>query len=90
VLIEAPVVLGWEQWREIDAQHGLMLVTHALQAVVDSGQMSAVAVEPLAHLLLGALNEAAMLVANSKTPKAARAEIGNTLDVLLDRIVTPR
>ena len=90
VLIEAPVVLGWEQWREIDAQHGLLLVTHALQAVVDTGQIAPVPVEPLAHLLLGALNEAAMLVANAKTPKAARAEVGNTLDIVLDRIVTPR
>jgi AcrR family transcriptional regulator len=89
VLIEAPVVLGWDQWREIDAQHGLLLVTHALQAVVESGQMSPVAVEPLAHLLLGALNEAAMLVANAKKPKVARAEVGATLDLLLDRIITP-
>ena len=88
VLIEAPVVLGWDQWRDIDAQHGLLLVTHALQAVVDSGQMSPVAIEPLAHLLLGALNEAAMLVANAKKPRAARAEVGDTLDLLLDRVIT--
>ena len=90
VLIEAPVVLGWEQWREIDEQHGLMLVKVALQAVIDSGQMAPVAVEPLAHLLLGALNEAAMMVANAKKPKAARAEVGNTLDLVLDRILTVR
>ena len=88
VLIEAPVVLGWDQWREIDAQHGLLLVTHALQAVVDSGQMSPVAVEPMAHLLLGALNEAAMLVATARKPRVARGEVGATLDLLLDRIVT--
>ena len=89
VLIEAPVVLGWDQWREIDAQHGLLLVTHALQAVVDSGQMSPVAIEPLAHLLLGALNEAAMVVANAEQPRAARAEVGEMLGLLLDRLITP-
>jgi AcrR family transcriptional regulator len=88
VLIEAPVVLGWDQWREIDAQHGLSLVTHALQAVVDSGQMSPVAVEPLAHLLLGALNEAAMLVAHAPKPKAARAEVGQTVELVLERLLT--
>ena len=88
VLIEAPVVLGWEQWREIDEQHGLMLVKVALQAVIDSGQMAPVAVEPLAHLLLGALNEAAMMVANAKKPKAARAEVGSTLGLVLERLLT--
>jgi AcrR family transcriptional regulator len=87
VLIEAPVVLGWDQWREIDAQHGLALVTHALQAVVDSGQMPPVAVEPLAHLLLGALNEAAMLVANAAKPRAARAEVGQTVELVLARLL---
>lgn len=87
VLIEAPVVLGWDQWREIDAQHGLLLVTHALEAVVASGQMAPVAVEPLAHLLLGALNEAAMLVANAATPKKARVEVGGTVELVLERLL---
>jgi AcrR family transcriptional regulator len=88
VLIEAPVVLGWDQWREIDAQHGLSLVTHALEAVVASGQMTHVAIEPLAHLLLGALNEAAMLVAHAPKPKAARVEVGRTVELVLDRLLT--
>jgi AcrR family transcriptional regulator len=88
VLIEAPVVLGWEQWREIDAQHGLLLVTEALEAVMASGQMTRVPVEPLAHMLLGALNEAAMLVAHAPKPKAARVEVGRTLEIVLERLVT--
>jgi AcrR family transcriptional regulator len=88
VLVEAPVVLGWDQWREIDARHGLSLVTHALEAVVASGQMTAVAVEPLAHMLLGALNEAAMLVAHAPKPKAARAEVGRTVELVLERLLT--
>ena len=88
VLIEAPVVLGWEQWREIDAQHGLSLVTHALEAVVASGQMPPVAVEPLAHLLLGALNEAALLVANAPKPKVARVEVGRTVELVLERLLS--
>jgi AcrR family transcriptional regulator len=88
VLIEAPVVLGWDQWREIDARHGLLLVTHALEAVVTSGQMAPVAVEPLAHLLLGALNEAAMLVAHAAQPKKARVEVGGTVELVLERLLT--
>lgn len=89
VLIEAPVVLGWDQWREIDEKHGLMLVTTALQSVVDSGQMAPVAVEPLAHLLMGALNEAALLVATATKPRVARAEVGRTVQLVLDRLLQP-
>jgi len=89
VLIEAPVVLGWDQWREIDEKHGLLLVTSALHAVVDSGQMAPVAVEPLAHLLMGALNEAALLVATATKPRVARAEVGRTVQLVLDRLLQP-
>jgi AcrR family transcriptional regulator len=87
VLIEAPVVLGWEQWREIDAQHGLLLVAGALEAVMASGQMTRVPVEPLAHMLLGALNEAAMLVAHAPKPKVARVEVGRTVELVLERLL---
>ena len=88
VLIEAPVVLGWEVWREIDSQHGLLLVTAALEAVMASGQMTRVAVEPLAHMLLGALNEAAMLVAHAPKPKVARVEVGRAVELVLERLLT--
>lgn len=88
VLIEAPVVLGWAQWREIDAQHGLSLVTHALEAVVAAGQMPPVSIEPLAHLLLGALNEAALLVAHAPKPKVARVEVGQTVELVLARLLS--
>jgi len=87
VLIEAPVVLGWYQWHEIDEQQPVLRVTHALKAVVASGQMAPVAVEPLAHLLLGALNEAAMLVAHAAKPKAARVEVGRTVELVLERLL---
>ena len=49
--------------------------------------MAPVAVEPLAHLLLGALNEAALLVANAPKPKVARAEVGRTLELVLERLL---
>ena len=38
---------------------------------------------PLAHVLMGALDEAAMLVARAEDPEAARAEVGRTIDSLL-------
>ena len=44
------------------------------------------AVEPLGHLLLAALNEAAMLVAGAPDPVRSRAEVGAMVDQLLDAL----
>ena len=87
VVLDAPSVLGWEEWREIERRYGLALVEMALQEAIDEGRLDAQPVTPLAHLLLGALQEAAMLVATAKRPKVVRAEVGATLERLVDRLV---
>lgn len=88
VLLDAPAVLGWAAWREVDARYGLGLVTEGLRAVFAAGPGpgGTVAVEPLGHLLLAALNEAAMLVAGAPDPVAARTEIGAIVDQLLESL----
>jgi AcrR family transcriptional regulator len=86
VLLDAPAVLGWQTWREIDAAHGLGLVTEALEHVMDAGMVERQPVLPLAHLLLAALNEAAMLVANADDPVATRALVGTTVERFLDHL----
>jgi AcrR family transcriptional regulator len=86
VLLDAPAVLGWQTWREIDAAHGLGLVTEALDHVMDAGLIERQPVQPLAHLLLAALNEAAMLVANAEDLVATRALVGVTVERLLARL----
>ena len=87
VLLEAPVVLGWDAWREIDARYGLALVRAGLAGAFDELGLDPAAVDPLAHLLLGALNEAALLVATADDPAAARSEVGATVTLLLDRLL---
>jgi AcrR family transcriptional regulator len=87
VVLDAPSVLGWEEWREIERRYGLALVEQALQEAIDEGRLDPQPVTPLAHLLLGALQEAAMLVATAKRPKVVRAEVGATLERLVDRLV---
>jgi AcrR family transcriptional regulator len=89
VLLEAPAVLGWDQWREIDERYGLALLTQGVQAVMDAGLVEPGPTSPLAHMLLGALNEAALLVATAKRPKATRAEVGRTVEQVLDRLLRP-
>jgi AcrR family transcriptional regulator len=83
VLLDGPSVLGWDRWREIAAEHGLGLIEATLQAAVDAGAIAPQPVRPLAHLLMGALDEAALLVARSDQPEEALVEVSETLDSLL-------
>lgn len=84
VLLDGPSVLGWDRWREIAAAHGLGLIEATLQAAVEAGAIAAQPVRPLAHVLMGALDEAAMLVARAEDQDKMRAEVGQTLGILLD------
>jgi AcrR family transcriptional regulator len=83
-LIDAPSVLGWERVREIAERHGLGLVIAALEAAVQGGTMAPVPVRPLAHLLIGALDEGVLYVARAADQHAARQEVAATFDRLLD------
>jgi AcrR family transcriptional regulator len=83
-LTDAPVVLGWREWREIGDEHGLGMTRAALQAAVDQGILRPIAVEPMAHLLIAALSEAVFVIANSKHPRKARAEVETALTELLE------
>ncbi len=82
-LLDGPSVLGWDRWREVAAEHGLGLIEGTLQAAVEAGAIPGQPIRPLAHLLMGALDEAAMLVARAEDPERMRLEVGRTLDRLL-------
>jgi AcrR family transcriptional regulator len=88
-LHDAPAVLGWERWREIGAANGLGLIEASLTAAIEAGEIRDLPVKPLAHLLLGALDEAAMLVARSESP-GSRAEVTEVLLALLESFAVPR
>jgi AcrR family transcriptional regulator len=83
-LMDAPAVLGWAEWREIDARYGLGLVSFGLQNAIDRGVLAPRPVRPLAHLLMGAMAEAAMVIANADDPAAAREEVEPPLIALLE------
>jgi hypothetical protein len=87
VLLDGPSVLGWEQWREIESRYGLALMQEAVAAAMEAGQIDPAPIGPLAQVLLGALTEAAVVVATATRPRVARREVGETIDYLLDRIL---
>jgi AcrR family transcriptional regulator len=84
VLIDAPAVLGWEKWREIDAKYFLSGVKATIQAAIDARLITQQPVAPLAHVLSGALNEASMLIAHSEDPAKTRREVSYVIERLLD------
>jgi AcrR family transcriptional regulator len=88
VLLDGPSVLGWDRWREIAAEHGLGLIEATLKVAIEAGAIAEQPVRPLAHVLMGALDEAAMLVARAEDPELMRAEVGRTLDALLAGLST--
>jgi len=83
LLSDAPSVLGWEEFREMDGRHGLGLLRGALQAAIDAGAIEPAPVDALAHLLVGALNEASMVIARSSDPDRARREAAEGVERML-------
>ena len=78
-LVDAPAVLGWREWREIDERYGLGLMKAALGGAMDSGVLKPAPLDALSHLMLGALSEAAFVIANASDQARARAEAEEAL-----------
>jgi AcrR family transcriptional regulator len=89
-LVDAPSVLGWERWREIGLRYGFGLVQATLQAAMDAGQIDREPAVPLAHLLLGAIDEGAMLIARAHDGGETRAQVGASVVRFLDALRTKR
>ncbi|WP_405615820.1 TetR/AcrR family transcriptional regulator [Streptomyces sp. NBC_01511] len=85
MLVDGPAVLGWTEWRAMDEASSAHHLTEALTALVEEGVIAAQPVAPLAHLLSGAMNEAALWLATSADPADlvdTRAALGRLLGVL--------
>ena len=88
VLVDAPAVVGWHRWREIEERHGFGLLKTALQEVAAQERFPAERVEVFAHMLLAAMNEVALLIARRDGDPAAIAEGEAAVEELLDRLLT--
>ena len=86
LLIDAPSVLGHARWRELGLRYGLGLVEALLTQGMETGVLRPAPARPLAHVLLGALDEAALMVAGAEDPVATRADALSVLDLLIDAL----
>jgi AcrR family transcriptional regulator len=86
-LVDGPAVLGYDRWREVGERHGLGLVTGLLTELMDADLIPTQPIGPLARVLIGALDEAALYVALAEDPARARSETSTVLIRLLTAIV---
>jgi AcrR family transcriptional regulator len=84
LLLDGPVVLGWAAFRDMALRHGLGMTEALLLAGMEAGVLTRAPTRPLAHVLIGALDEAALFVASAEDRVAARAEVALVLHSLLD------
>ncbi len=88
LLVDGPAVLGWNLWRQIGERYGLGLTIAALQSAMDAGAVRVQPVAPLAHVLVGALDEAALYVSRAEDPGRARQEVSAVLRQLVSALAT--
>ncbi|GGH45831.1 TetR family transcriptional regulator [Microbacterium album] len=79
LLIDAPSVIGWDEWRRLDAENSAVHLREALQ---DAGATEGL-LDPLTAQLSGAMNEAALWIAQHEAPESARPQAHAALDRLI-------
>lgn len=83
-VLEAPAALGFAQMREIDNRNYLGALRDGIRTAVEAGELPGLPVDALASMLIGALDEAALLIATAEEPAAARQEAGVVARALVD------
>jgi AcrR family transcriptional regulator len=87
ILLDAPSVLGWPAFRDVAQRYSLGMTEQLLTEAVEAGQLARQPIRPLAHILIGALDEAAMLIATADDPQRAHRETGEVLHRLIDAML---
>lgn len=86
MLVDGPAVLGWSAWRELDARTSMRQLEDVLALLVREGELADQPLEPLVHLLSGAMNEAALSLARSADRERGLAETTAALNRMLEAL----
>jgi len=89
LLIDGPVVIGWRQWREIDDRY-FGAGTKAVLGQVLGETASEREVDLLAHLLMGAVMEAALICATADDPQRSAHELAAAVGRMVEGLRAPR
>ena len=88
VLTDAPSVVGWDVWRDIDSRHGLGLLKAAFRLAAQLGHLQESRVDTYAHTLLAVLTEVALLVARADDQSAAAEAGGDAVELVLSQLMS--
>jgi AcrR family transcriptional regulator len=83
MLIDGPVVLGWQTLRSIQEGNSIALIDEIVREAMTEGSIDKQPVRELTHMLVAALEEASRLVVHSAKPDEARERAAKVLDRLL-------
>ena len=86
VLIDAPSVLSWQRWREIEEEYGLGLIKGAMLLAAREGRLPSHLVDVFAHMVLATMNELALVIVQSDDPDEARRRAELAVDEYLSRL----
>ena len=89
LLIDAPTVLGWRRWRQMEEQYGLGMLKDVLKAAAAEGRLAPELIEPFSHMLLATGNELALLIALADDVPAAQASAEAAFDEFVTRLLQP-
>lgn len=87
MLIDAPAVLGWQRWRDLDEQGPLGVIRGLLADAAQAGRLPARHVDAFAHIVLAALNELALMIARAGNQAKALAAGESAVEEFLDRLL---
>jgi AcrR family transcriptional regulator len=88
LLIDGPAVIGWRKWREIDDRFFGAGARFAMARLMGEAAPSR-EVELMAHLLMGAVMEAAILCATAEDPQMTARELSSALRWMLHGMAPP-
>jgi AcrR family transcriptional regulator len=86
MLIDAPSVVGWSLWRELDAENSMKSLRESLSELMVRGFLPQIPLDALTHMLSGAMNESALWIAQSDDPQNALNEAIQALKYLLNSL----
>jgi AcrR family transcriptional regulator len=83
-LMEGRKAIGWDLWRQTITPYGFTVLSQALKAAIDTGQIKRADPDVLAQLILAMLIEATAIILAADDMRAQREATGQAVKNLID------
>lgn len=87
LLVDAPAVLGWQRWRELEERYALGGAKAGMRLIAETGRLPVRLADPFAHMLLAAMNELALMIPRADDPEKALKDGRDAVDELVRRLI---